>query len=89
MPYYPEEKKGHKHNYEINTIEEKLISEYTGLNFLEIENLDVIEYWVYLRDAVIYRYNETEEGQEYLEKCWIIEQTNPDRNNLRDRFNKN
>ncbi|KIL06592.1 hypothetical protein SR42_15745 [Clostridium botulinum] len=86
MPYYPEdENKGH---YEINTIEEKLISEYTRLNFIQIDELNIIEFWAYLRDSIIYKYNQTEKGQEYLEKCWIMEQTQPDRESLRNRFKK-
>ena len=85
MPYYPNEddNKGH---YEINTVEEKLISEYTGLNFIQVDELNVIEYWAYLRDAIIYNCSQTEKGQEYLEKCWIMEQTKPDKNSLRNRF---
>ncbi|ACD52380.1 hypothetical protein HYH38_07965 [Clostridium botulinum] len=86
MPYYPEdENKGH---YEINTIEEKLISKYTGLNFIQIDELNIIEFWAYLRDSIIYKYNQTEKGQEYLEKCWIMEQKQPDRESLRNRFKK-
>ncbi len=87
MPYYPgeDDSKGH---YEINTIEEKLISEYTGLNFIQVDDLNIIEFWVYLRDALIYKYNQTEQGQEYLEKCWIMEQTKPDREGLRNKFKK-
>lgn len=75
-------------HYEYNYLEEKLVSEYTGLNFFQIENLEVFEYWAILRDAVIYTYSQTEAGQEYLEKCWILEQTSPDRNKLRARFGK-
>ena len=86
MPYYPsEDENGH---YEINTIEEKLISKYTGLNFLQIEELDIIQYWCFLRDSIIYGYSQTEKGQEYLEKCWIMEQTKPDRESLRNKFKK-
>lgn len=86
MPYYPDDsEQGH---YEINTIEEKIISKYTGYNFDRINELDVIEYWLYLRDAAIYNLSQTNEGKEYLEKCWIIEQTAPDRTNLRKQFGK-
>jgi len=41
-----------------------------------------------LRDAYIYKLNQTQKGQEYLEKCWILEQTEPDRKKLRERFGK-
>lgn len=87
MPYYPEEdnSKGH---YEVNTIEEKIVSEYTGYNFDRIEDLEVFEYWLLLRDAIVHKYLQTQEGREYLEKCWILEQTKPDRQTLREKMKK-
>jgi hypothetical protein len=69
-------------------LEEKLVCDYTGFNFAQIERLDVFEYWALLRDAVIYKYMQTEKGREYLERCWILEQTKPDRAKLRKRFGK-
>ena len=53
-----------------------------------IGNLDVFEYFSLLRDAVIYKYMQTEAGQEYLDKCWMLEQTKPDRKRLREKFGK-
>jgi len=87
IPYYPgdEDDKGH---YEVNTIEEKIVFEYTGYNFEKLEGLDVTEFWLYLRDAVIYNHMKTEEGREYLEKCWVMEQTKPDRKSLREKMRK-
>lgn len=75
-------------HYEVNTIEEKIVCEYTGYNFDRIEELDVFEYWLLLRDAVVYNYMQTEEGREYLENCWRIEQTNPDRQTIRKKMQK-
>jgi hypothetical protein len=72
----------------LNYIEEKLVFEYTGFNFAQIEELEVFEYQAYLRDAVIYKYMQSEKGQEYLEQCWILEQTKPDRNKLQEKFGR-
>lgn len=84
MPYYPSDSdNGH---YEVNTIEEKIVSDYTGYNFDRVEELEVFEYWLLLRDAVIHKYLQTEEGREYLENCWTIEQTKPDRQSLREKM---
>jgi hypothetical protein len=55
---------------------------------MSIGNLDVFNYWSILRDAVIYRYMQSEKGQEYLERCWMLEQTKPDRKRLREKFGK-
>ena len=52
--------------------------EYTGLNMLEIEGLDYIDY---------YKQSQTEHGREYLENAYRLEQTTPDREGLR-RFKK-
>jgi len=48
--------------------------------------LDIYEYWTLLRDAVIYKYMQTESGQEYLNRCWMLEQTKPDRRKLKEKF---
>ena len=56
------------------------------MNFFEILELDFVEYLLYLRDGFIYRLTQTEKGNEYLDKCWILEQTKPDRTALRKTF---
>lgn len=65
-----------------------LVSEYTGLNFYEIDRLELIQYLTWRRDAYIYMLTRTEAGQEYLDDCWRLEQTKPDRGALRRKFGK-
>ena len=65
-----------------------MVAEYTGLNFLQIAELDYLQYLVWLRDAYIYRLNQTEEGQKYLDNAWRMEQTKPDRAALRKKLRK-
>lgn len=67
---------------------EHLVAEYTGLNFLEIEELDIIQYLTWRRDAFIYTMSQTEAGQEYLDNAWRMEQTKPDRAALRKKLGK-
>lgn len=88
MPYYPtdNEEKGH---YEVNTIEEKIVSDYTRYDFDRVNELEVFEYWLFLRDAIIHKYMQSEEGIKYLENCWRIEQTEPNRESLREKMKKN
>lgn len=76
------------HQYRIATWFKHLVSEYTGLNFKEVGQLNYIEYLSYRRDAFIYAMNRTERGQEYLNNAWRMEQTKPDRAALRRRFGK-
>lgn len=81
-----EDSKGH--NYLIMTTWEHLVAEYTGLNILQVEELDYIDYLMYRRDAFIYRMSQTEEGEKYLNNAWRLEQTKPDRDSLRKKFGK-
>ena len=78
---------GH-HNYTTITWGRRLVSEYTGLNFHQVGALDYGTYLLYLRDAYIYRLNQTESGREYLDDCWRMQQTKPDRGALREKFGK-
>ena len=66
----------------------KFVSDYTGLNFNECLSLDCYTFKVLLKDAYIYELRKTDEGKEYLENCYILSQTSPDRKKLRERFNK-
>lgn len=64
------------------------MSDYTGLNFFEVAQLDYLQYLVWRRDAFIYLFSRTEAGQEYLDNAWRLEQVEPDRAALRDQFGK-
>lgn len=64
------------------------MSEYTGLTFLEAEQLDYLTFLVWRRDAFIHKMSQTEEGQKYLDNAWRMEQTQPDRAALRKQFGK-
>lgn len=66
-----------------------LVYEYTGLSFNDIMALDVITFKALLRDAFINRMRKSEEGREYLENCWLMKQTEPDRRKLRREFKEN
>lgn len=87
LPYYPKTKKDGKENpYIIETVEEKTISEYLNIPLLEVDELDVVEYKYYLREAFIYNCSKTEEGIQYLIDAKRLETTNPERDKLRKRM---
>lgn len=77
-----------RHNYITTTWGKRLVSEYTGLDFHQVGQLDYGTYLLWLRDAYIYILNRTEEGREYLDNAWRMEQTKPDRVALRRKFGK-
>ena len=79
---------GDEGHYTVSTIEEKIVRDYTGYDFDRLELLTVFEFWALLRDAFIYECKQTEQGRDYLEKCWLAEQTEPDRAALRKYFGK-
>lgn len=64
------------------------MAEYTGLSFLEIGQLNYLQYLVWRRDAFIHRMSQTEAGQDYLDNAWRWEQTKPDRAALRAKLGK-
>ena len=64
------------------------MSEYTGLNFLEVSRLPYLQFLVWRRDAFIHRLSQTEAGREYLNNAWRMEQTTPDRARLRKKLGK-
>lgn len=76
------------HKYTTTSWWKRLVSEYTGLNFLEIEKLNYLTYLTWRRDAFIHKMNQTEKGQEYLDNAWRMEQTVPDRAELRKKLRK-
>lgn len=76
------------HKYTTTSWWKRLVSEYTRLNFLEIEKLNYLTYLTWRRDAFIHKMNQTEKGQEYLDNAWRMEQTEPDRAALRKQMRK-
>lgn len=77
-----------RHEYTTSSWGRRLVAEYTGLNFHEIGALDYGTYLLWLRDAYIHMMNQTEAGREYLDDCWRMQQTKPDRGALREKFGK-
>ena len=67
---------------------QQLVSEYTGLTLYEVRELDYLHYLTMRRDAFIHKLNQTEKGREYLDNAWRMEQTEPDRPALRQRYKK-
>lgn len=76
------------HRYTTTSWWKRLVAEYTGLNFLEVEKLNYLTYLTWRRDAFIHKMNQTEKGQEYLDNAWRMEQTEPDRAELRKQLRK-
>lgn len=76
------------HEYTTASWWRKLVSDYTGLDFLQVAELDYLQYLIWRRDAYIDRLSQSEEGQEYLKNAYRMEQTQPDRKRLREKLGK-
>lgn len=87
IPCYPDEKEQKSH-YAMETLPEKYVADYARMSLEDALHLRVSVYAALLRDAVIYSHMQTEAGRDYLEKCWYLEQTEPDRAALREKFGK-
>ena len=73
-------------HYSVDTGDIKIVCDYTGLNFNEAVELDCFTFKTVFKDAFIDKLQQTEQGREYLENCWIITQTEPDREKLREKY---
>ena len=87
MPFYPQEGES-KVRYETYTRGEKQVIDYTGLTLIDIQELDLDVYLFLMREGYIYDLSQSPEGREYLENCWRLEQSKPDREALREKFGK-
>lgn len=76
------------HQYSTASYWRRLVSDYTGLNFFEVSQLNYVQFLIWRRDAFIHKLSQTEAGQQYLDNAWRMEQTEPDRAALRKKFRK-
>ena len=88
MPYYPREDKGQEIPYTLETRPEKLVMDYCHINIYEVQEMEIDIYLFFLREAMIFENSQTDEGREYLQNCWRIEQTKPERQKLREKYGK-
>lgn len=59
------------------------MADYTGCGFDAVYSMGVLQFWQFLRDAVIYNHMRTPEGDEYLANCERLTDAQPDRDGLR------
>ena len=71
-----------------DTDDVSLVASYSGLNFSEVLQLDCYTFRKLLINAFISKMRKTQEGQEYLETCWILTQTETDTAGMRKYFGK-
>lgn len=88
MPYYPGGGSGDEVHYRLNTKGEKLVIDYLNITIFDVQEMPIDLYLYFMREANIYKLMQTKEGREYLDNCWRMEQTKPDRKKLREKMRK-
>ena len=88
MPYYPGGGSGDEVHYRLNTKGEKLVIDYLNITISDVQEMPIDLYMYFMRGANIQRLLQTKEGREYLDNCWRMEQTKPDRKKLREKMRK-
>lgn len=88
MPYYPGGGSGDEVHYRLNTKGEKLVIDYLNITIFDVQEMPIDLYLYFMREANIHKLMQTKEGREYLDNCWRMEQTKPDRKKLREKMQK-
>ena len=88
MPYYPGGGSGDEVHYRLNTKGEKLVIDYLNIRIFDVQEMPIDLYLYFMREANIHKLMQTKEGREYLDNCWRMEQTKPDRKKLREKMRK-
>lgn len=88
MPYYPGGGSGDEVHYRLNTKGEKLVIDYLNITIFDVQEIPIDLYLYFMREANIHKLMQTKEGREYLDNCWRMEQTKPDRKKLREKMRK-
>lgn len=88
MPYYPGGGSGDEVHYRLNTNGEKLVIDYLNITIFDVQEMPIDLYLYFMREANIHKLMQTKEGREYLDNCWRMEQTKPDRKKLREKMRK-
>lgn len=84
MPHYPTEDSGA--HYKTQTRAEKFVIDYLNISIFDIQEMPIDLYMYFMREAYIHELSQTKEGKEYLENCWRMEQTEPDRKKIREKI---
>lgn len=62
----------------INTIDLKFVADYAGISIPAAEELDVLEFFLLLHDAAVWKLSQSKDGREYLETAARLRMTEPE-----------
>lgn len=63
-----------------------MVADWARLPITEVDDLPLLDFLQYRRDAFISQMNATQAGREYLDNAWLLSRTKPDREASRAMF---
>ncbi len=87
MPRYPNgQAKAAEYTYTADTRAEKLVIDYLNISIFDVQEMPIDLYLYFMRESYIYTLSQTENGRKYLEDCYRMTQTKPDRKKIREKI---
>lgn len=87
MPHYPNgQTKAAEDTYTADTRAEKLVIDYLNISIFDVQEMPIDLYLYFMRESYIYTLSQTEKGRKYLEDCYRMTQTKPDRKKIREKI---
>ena len=87
MPHYPNgQAKAAEYKYTADTRAEKLVIDYLNISIFDVQEMQIDLYLYFMRESYIYTLSQTEKGRKYLEDCYRMTQTKPDRKKIREKI---
>lgn len=87
MPRYPNgQTEAAEYAYTAETQAEKLVIDYLNISIFDVQEMPIDLYLYFMRESYIYTLSQTEKGRKYLEDCYRMTQTKPDRKKIREKI---
>ena len=87
MPHYPNgQTEAAGYTYTAETRAEKLVIDYLNISIFDVQEMPIDLYLYFMRESYIYTLSQTEKGRKYLEDCYRMTQTKPDRKKIREKI---
>lgn len=87
MPHYPNgQTEAAEYTYIAETRAEKLVIDYLNISIFDVQEMPIDLYLYFMRESYIYTLSQTEKGRKYLEDCYRMTQTKPDRKKIREKI---
>ena len=73
---------------DLGVVQKTILIDYLNITIFDVQEMPIDLYLYFMREANIHRLMQTKDGREYLDNCWRMEQTKPDRKKLREKMRK-